>query len=141
MELKFDTYYKKDIPFKATLEDLEHAIYLSDELLLAYIRNCGDRVRFLANTTSPSDCIQTPFGFALYGSKQVKSLCKMICDENSLYNPLGETDSIHKGGHWYHPYKIKFTSDEFQGKVELMYFSDFCSLVRDGYIEIWEMGE
>lgn len=116
METRYDSYFEKEIIYKISFEELQNVKYLSEEIILAFMRNCGDKLRIYIDNT----------------------ICKLVEENDASYNPLYEKDSIHEN-HWYHTYKIKITPSEYDGFVETMYFSDFCLLVRKGNIELWEV--
>lgn len=76
--------------------------------------------------------------FALCSSEYEKTICTIVNDNNPLYNPLLDPNCEIHLNHWYSPYKIKYTPIEFNGIIKEMYVTDFCSHVRDGYIELIE---
>lgn len=140
METRYDSYYEKHIPYKASLSDLEHAEHMSDELILAYIRNKRpENLIFIVDTHAPQNITLVPMlGIAMCSGDRVPTRCKMVEEGESLYNPLIEYDCLRED-HWYHPYKIKFTPVDFEGPNERFYFSDFCSCVRNGHFHIIEV--
>lgn len=137
MEKRYDSYYEKEILYKITLEELIELEYKSEEAILAYFRQIGiDNVRVIIPATPTSSIMLSPFpGIALCAGKKVDTICKMINEDDPLYNPLVERDCL-RSEHWYHPYKIKFTPIEYEGVIESYYFSDFCSLLNAGYAKI-----
>ena len=140
METRYDGYYEKEIPYKMTREELYKLDRPSQEHILAYIRHLGIEIaRFIIPAHPPSNITVIPsMGFALCSGEMVDTICRMVNDDNALYNPLIEEEHpIHKD-HWYSPYKIKFTPIDFDGVIERFYFSDFCSLFRAGKVKIIE---
>lgn len=128
MEMKFDGYYEKEIPYRMTMEELQSLDYMSEEDILAYMRHVGiDSLLIKARTHFPKNMLVTRFlpGVAICSGDKEYSICKFVNDEDQKYNPFIEKeDSIHKK-HLSSPYKIKYTSVEFNGVVETMYFSVF----------------
>ena len=137
METRFDCYYEKDIPYKMTLEELADLEYKREEDILAYFRQVGiDNVRVIIPSTPSSGIMETPFiGIALCSGEKVDTVCRMLNEDDTLYNPLVERDGL-RPGHWYHPYKIKFLPVNYEGVVERFYFSDFCSMLNRGHAKI-----
>lgn len=140
MKTRYDGYYEKEIFYKMTRTELNTFDHLSEEAILAYIRHLGvDKAKFIIPAHAPESVTLVPFmGIALCSGDRVDTLCRMVNVDNDLYNPLVEKENpIHKN-HWYSPYKIKFTPIEYDGVDETFYFSDFCSMLRDGHIKIVE---
>lgn len=137
METRFDSYYEKDMPYKMSLEELADLDHKREEDILAYFRQVGiDNVRVIIPATPSSSIMVSPFpGIALCSGEKVDTVCRMINEDDPLYNPLVERDNL-RPEHWYHPYKIKFTPVEYEGVVERFYFSDFCSLLHRGFAKI-----
>ena len=147
MLVRYDGYYEKDIPYLMSMEELVDVLdsgNASESMILAYIRNVGaDKLLIKTKTYMPEGMLQLPFyGIMLCDhDRRDFSLCRIVEGEDPAYNPLSENhNSIHKD-HWYAPYKIQYTSIEFDGVVEKMYFSDFCSLVNKGLVEFIEYSE
>ncbi len=149
-EVKWDTYYEEYIPYKMCLDvlyaramehvekDTDRAFYRERDVL-AYIRERGDKFRCLAKSATRG--MMSPLGLMVSSDDFEKVLCKLYDDKDGdLHNPLVERDAIRED-HRYHPYKIKITPAEFDGCIDKHYFSDFVSLIGDGYIEIWEPEE
>ena len=143
--MKYDSYYKKEIPYTMTLEDLFKRaaqyggkfFHYSEEDVLAYIRYiCIDNALFYMSTELPQDIMDFG-GVVLSSGRSGKAPCRIVPVEEDLYNPLIEKDSLHEG-HWYHPYKIKLTPVDFNGCIDSWYFMDFVSAINGGNIEIWE---
>lgn len=138
MESKYDSYLEREVVYKVSFEEFSKALededYMSNELILALIRNYKDSIQIYADVTPQSD-IMVFSGVCFTGSKKIKSNCRFDFVDDPMYNPLNEYDSL-RNDHWYHPYKIQFTSTEFLTTNTRMYFSDFCSLVREGHIEL-----
>lgn len=153
MEMKYDSYYEKEIPYKMTMEELverqqKRSGFISEEDLLAYIRYCGEKVRFYAPTAYPESIMPVPFmgGMALVESgHEKKALCRIVTGKDgerykdSAYNPLVEGGVIQRDGNWYCAYKMSITPVEFKGVVDSWYVSDFCSAINRGNVEIWEL--
>lgn len=141
MEMRYDGYYEKEVFYKMTLEELHSFEHWADEHILAYMRHVGiENLIIVAKTTPPQNILFVPFlnGMALCSGKKQPTMCKIVDDESHSYNPFKDsTCTIHKD-HWYSPYKLKYTSIEFEGVIESMYVCDFCSHVRDGKIELIE---
>ena len=129
METRYDEYYEREIPYKMTLEELKGLDHPKEEDILAYFRHVGiNNVRVIVPATPQSGITITPFpGIAMCSGERVATLCRMVDEDEPLYNPLVERDYL-RPEHWYHPYKIKFTPVEFEGVTERFYFSDFCSI-------------
>jgi len=147
MEMKYDGYYKKEIPYKMTLEELferstikEDYFYMCHEDILAYIRERGENFTCMAHATVPENMMHLPFGMGCISSGEKELVpCRIVLSDDELYNPLHEgNDTFHKN-HWHHPYKIKFTPIEFKGCIERMYVSDFCGHIQKGYIILTEL--
>lgn len=139
METRYDSYYEKKLAYKMTLEELLAKPYKKEEDILAYIRYVGvDNFRVILPADPPQNITLVPFvGIALCSGEKVPTLCRMVNETDPLYNPLIERDTLRRN-HWYHPYKIKFTPVEYQGVNDRYYFSDFCSIVQDGFAKIVE---
>ena len=137
METRFDCYYEKNIPYKMTLEELVALEYKREEDILAYFRQVGiDNVRIIIPSTPSSGIMEMPFvGIALCSGEKVDTVCRILNEDDPLYNPLVERDSL-RPEHWYHPYKIKFLPVNYEGVVERFYFSDFCSMLNRGHAKI-----
>ena len=132
IEYKYDGYFKKEIPYRMTMEELSKLDYLTDAHILAYIRYIG--IEYMTILALPQSLMS---GSAEDG----RVICKILSDDNSLYNPLSENHSQIHENHWYSPYKIKYMPVEFEEcekYVKIMYFSDFCQNVRDGHVELIE---
>lgn len=152
MELKWDSYYKREIPYRMTLDELHYEAtkrdsewpHYSEENVLAYIRHRGpENVRFYMSVTHPRDVMNLSnlFGIPMILSsrnREYKTTCKVVTEGvDDIYNPMYEKDNLHEG-HWYHAYKIVLTPTDYEGVLEKMYVSDFVSGINRGYIEIWE---
>jgi len=138
MEKKYDSYFEEEIPYTETLEELHNSNkdgYITERHLLAYIRSRGEKFTCIARVNVPKTIIQTPLGAVAMDDNYQSVPCKIVLDRQ--YNPLKSYISIEED-HWYGPYKIQFTPSEFNGFVETMYFSDFCSHVNSGDIIITE---
>lgn len=141
METKYDGYYEREMPYRMTMEELQSLDYMGEEEILAYMRHIRiDNLLIKAKTHFPKNMIVTGFlpGIALCSGNKECSICKIVNDEDLMYNPFIERDDGFDRDHLSSPYKIKFTSIEFDGVIETMYFSDFCSLVKEGKIELIE---
>lgn len=141
MEMKYDGYYEREMPYRMTMEELQSLEYIGEEEIIAYMRHVGiNNLLIKAKTTFPRNITNIPFmqGVALCSGEKEYSICRFVDDPNELYNPFIEKDDGFDRDHLSSPYKIKFTSIEFDGVVETMYFSDFCSLVKEGKIELIE---
>jgi hypothetical protein len=148
MEMKYDPYYKEEIPYKMTLEDLHekgtHEGYTScsERDILAYIRYRGEKFR--CRVMSATKGIMSPLGMMCSSDDEEMVLCRLVTEKDgkkytdSSYNPLIEKDDIREG-HWYHSYKLSITPVEFERVIDSWDVSDFCSAINDGQIEIWEM--
>ena len=145
MEMKYDSYYEKELPYKMSMEELmeestreDGSVYFTQQDILAYIRERGaDNVVFMMPTTLPNDMMLTPFGFGLSSGRNGNARCKIVPVDDPMYNPLVERDAIREN-HWYHAYKIKLTPIEYNGFVDSWYVSDFVSAINEGRIQIWE---
>ena len=137
MEMRYEPIFATDVVYKMTLEELVAQEYKKEEHILACLRHIGvDNVRVILPATPPKNIMCSPIrGIAICSGEKVDTICKMVNLKEDLYNPLVEGDGIHKG-HWYHPYKITFTPVEYEGVYERLYFSDFCSMLRDGHAKI-----
>lgn len=139
MEMKFESYYGKDQVFKMTFTELTTKFengWITEDDILAYIRFCGVG-KFRMNALALPAGVD---GFFKTGEPEM-TLCRIVDDENPLYNPLRVANLDEEQGHWNTPHKIRFTPVNYSGNVETMYFSDFCSHVRDGSIEIEDCGD
>jgi len=131
METRYDSYYEKELPYKMSLEELANLKYKSEEAILACLRQIGvDNVRVIIPTTPHDKIVKIPF-MNLFSCVEEKTdiICKMVNNDNHLYNPLNELEQRHPK-HWYHPYKIEFTPVEYEGFVERFYFSDFRTMLH-----------
>ena len=141
METRYDGYYEKELPYRMTMEELQSLDYMTEEAILGYMRHVGiDNLLIKARTHFPKNVLVARFlpGIAICSGDKEYSICKIVNDEDQMYNPFIEKDDGFDRDHLSSPYKIKFTSIEFQGINETMYFSDFCSLVKEGKIELIE---
>lgn len=139
MTTKYDAYYEDSFPYTMTMEEYSEIKHPTEREILALIRGIGiENVRFYMKSHLPQDmlCI-TPLGM-MVGDCSGMAVNRIVQDTDPMYNPLVEKDRIREN-HWYHPYKIMLTPTEFNGCVEKMYFSDFCSMVEKGYIQIWDI--
>lgn len=118
--MKYDSYYEREMVYKMTLEELNQD-YMTNEKILAYIRHRGDKIRFYLNFENEL--------------RRYSGVCTIKNVEDSSYNPLIEKNF--REGNWYHPYKITIKCVDDEEKYDSYYFMDFCSLINQGYIELW----
>ena len=142
MKYKYDSYFEKQIPYKMSMEELSELEYQTDAHILAYLRYIGiENIAILAYTYSLKNIMKIKFDFietTICSSEYEKIICRILNDDDKLYNPLLENNSIIHKNHWYSPYKIKYTPIEFDGVIKRMYVTDFCQEVRSGQIELIE---
>jgi len=138
METRYDSYYEKEIPYKMSLEELLAIDYKRAEDFLAYFRYIGiENVRVIVPATAQRNIHKSPFlGVAMCSGDRVDTICKMVNNENDLYNPLIEKGCLIHPGHWYHAYKIEFTPVEYEGVIERFYMTDFCAMLNSGRAKI-----
>lgn len=141
METRYDAYFEREIPYKCSLEELYENVKefgFHNEYLLAYIRQVGARnVRFYTDEN------------AYEQNRPEHKILYRLCDEKDYgpfkdcsYNPMIE-ETFHENS-WYSSYKlgiIPVNSKDGGKGIRTFYVSDFCHLLNEGIIEIWEMGE
>ena len=141
MEIRYDPYMEKDLPYRMTLEelfersDLNEKLWVRETDLLAYIRFRGESFTCLAPASAPKNMMITPLGCMTDGRSDFIP-CKV--HTSGFNNVLDESDPLWPG-HFSHAYKIELTPIEFNGCIERFYFSDFCSLINDGYVILQEI--
>lgn len=143
MKMKYDGYYEKLLPYRITMEELLKVDYWTEDHILAYLRTVGSKNLLIRVKTYMSEGILNVFpGIALCSSNKIDySICKFVEEDDPNYNPFLEVLDAFHGDHFISPYKIKFTSVEFNGVTESMYFSDFCTMVENGKITLIEVDQ
>jgi hypothetical protein len=145
MEMKYDSYYEKEIPYTMTLEELhargkERNGFMTEEDILAYIRYRGKD--FCCRAMSATKGISSPIGIICSSEDEKMVLCRLVTEKDgekyksSSYNPMITEDP--EGKAWYSSYKLSLTPIKFNGVIDSWYVSDFCSAINSGHIELWE---
>ena len=120
MELRYDSYYERDIPYKCSLSELLEEIkktWLTAEFFFAWLRNESNSIRFkIGDDDSIWEYKPSP--------------------ERSHCDPLCEQDTLHEN-HWYHSYKITLMNDE--GYEREWYCMDLISCIRENYVKVWHL--
>jgi hypothetical protein len=143
IEMKYDTYYEKEIYYKLDYTELQSVTKdhgcLTEEFLIAYIRFKGKDFRCRAKIAVKG--MMSPLGLMCSIDDEDYRICRLCTSDDgekftdASYNPLIEKDNLREGA-WYHAYKLSITPADEVGIIDNYYVSDFVSLIEEGHIQV-----